>query len=199
MDAAADDEHRRDLDRQMRGVVTRLALTSNGITPAYSPVASKAGHGSKPPASGDPRPPHLHFAHVYAEQTDDVGGEQVLGQARRELEQLTRRVVPAGHSERGETPDERRERLLSKGAGIPLNEAAAALNCSPRELSRERKADGRDTYEGRPLPDQPTARQSRDDRAQRAREMRQRGLNLSQIAAILRVDRATVRADLRRA
>lgn len=185
---------RADQDHRMRQVLGKLEVTSCGTIYSYSPIGTQSGFSSGLPVSGDHDPPHVMFRRVYEVQRDGWGREQVIGQAQRALDALTKRTLPAGFTERPETIDERRARLLDKGRGLTVREAAFRLNCSERELLRLRRDEGLSPEDGSELDAAPTRAETRDGRAARARELKQRNPRMSnrQIAAAIGVSHVSV-------
>lgn len=184
---------RAELDRDLRQVLAELELVSAGTIYSYNPVGTKTGFSSSLPVSGDASPPHIHYRQIYNAQNDDWGRRQVIKQARDALDKLKRRTIPDGWTEKPEDTDDRTERLLRLGEGVPLHEAAMRLNCAPSELRQLRKDAKRDVYLGEKLPDQ-TARTDREDLATRARQLKQQNPRMSnrEIGRKLNVSHVTI-------
>lgn len=189
---------------QMRDVLAKLEAVSYGTTQGFEPIASKGGFGDRDGGTGHPpggslKPAHEMYANAWNEATTDEQRQAVFDEARSELDRTTRRTVPESFTEKPELPHERVARLLKLGEGIPLNEAAYRLRCSPSELRDVRNTAGRDAQTGRLLPERPSQRLKREERQARVRELADRGLSARQIGQIIQCHHTTVAADLRKA
>lgn len=200
---------RAQLDGAMRQVLAELAVTSNGRIAAYNPTG---GHASDPGdvTTGDANPPHLDYAVRYGEPfhtctsdcyhrdpaDDDHQRRQVLDQAREHLERLRGR----DHHPRpaGETSDDTIRRMLTETEGWTPDEVERSrFRMSARLVRRNRIAGGRDADTGHVVDDQ--ADEHDEDLADRAVELRSRGMSQRQIAFILGKDKRQITRYLEKA
>ena len=165
------------LDRRARQVFAELEISSNGRIYSYQPIGSKGGFSSSEPRTGDPDPPFIVYRRAYEVCVDDSGRLAVIEAAEAALKALRVRTVPEGFKVREEAPIERIERLLHRGEGIPLQEAAFRLNCAPSELLRLRKNAGRDGHLGRLIEAVP-----KGQRRQRALELLGQNVSVRDVA-----------------
>lgn len=189
---------RRELDHAMRRVLGRLAVTSNGTTTSWD----SGGGGdadSRPPSSGDALPPHVRFANAYGppfapatgrfrQADDDAARERVLGDARGELEAVSRRTAPVVV---GETLEQRNVRVLEDGTGWTVLDVANHFRIGHGEVIRLRLAAGREPANGTRT--KPVTEDVIELRT-RARSMRAARMSIGQIALLLGRSKSTIHA-----
>lgn len=198
----ADRHTRPALDAQMRTVLARLELVSHGTTAAISPTTGSQsatvrpgqGHPEGRPA-GCAGAEHVYWRARYQEQATDDGRRNTIRGAERELELLTGRYQRQRGA--GETPDETIARMLRETQGwTPEDVEHSTWRMSARLVRKHRLVAGHDAETG-----QPTTLTMADDAepAQRAREMRDRGMSIRQIAFALRQHKTQVERWVRKA
>lgn len=190
------------LDRQMREVLLQLAVCSHVPASGYQPRGRSGATDSRLLIGGDTG--NLTFARAYgrpfAQPTaghpgarDDHERQAVLDEARAELEHLRRGSADIELQE--ESLDELYDRIVHAGEGYTVKEVAFSLRVGERVVISARKARGRDTGLGKALTNQQSL--SRDDRREKARELRdKKGLSYRAIALILGVPKSTIADDL---
>lgn len=189
------------LDGEMRGVLARLELVSNGTVQTWDAAGGPStttrpgqGHPEGRPA-GCAGAEHLYWQARYSMQTTIEGRRDTIRDARRELQVLTGRYerrLPAG-----ETIDETISRMLHGTVGwTPREVEQSRWRMSARLVRRHRLAAGRDPETGSPLS---LACGDDTEPAARAREMKTRGMSVRQIALILGKDPRQIQRYLRQA
>jgi hypothetical protein len=181
------------LDRAMRSVLLQLELASNGVTASYN---SAGGGGEKtavlPAGTGGW---HLYWRDEYARQTDNTGRARTLQGAEDELKLITGRYQRQPTT--GETQDEQVARMLRETEGwTPEQVEQSSWRTSPRVLRRARISDDRDPNTGYRV----TLRLDEDAApADRAREMKSKGMSLRQIGLALGKDKQQIQRWLGKA
>ncbi len=182
------------MDPAMRTILAQLEMTSNGPTPKYEPIASKGAKGSRVP-QGDERPPHIRWRERYLAAQTCEDRDHVLRGARRELDSLRKRTVPADWREQPETEKELRDRMLVEGEGWHFRDVARTFRRDEGWVIRERSGDGRDYEFGRkkvvPI----------RDKAAEARRLKERnpGMSVRQIGVVTGLPPTSVHRALREA
>jgi DNA-directed RNA polymerase specialized sigma24 family protein len=179
--------------QRARQVLLELALVAAGPIGAYQPVASKGGSGHRAPTTGDPNPPHHVLLERIADASSAFAVERAVSDARKELAAL-RRLAPS-RAVKGETEAERFARIVRKGAGWSLHEAANGLGVSPGDVRKARLAAARSVHDGTRL----RGAESAGDSGTACRALRRQGLTQAQIALQLGVSQPTVSRLLRAA
>lgn len=196
--ATPDDRWGTSRDQQMRQILARLEVTSNGRIYSYQPVGSKGAFQGSAPTTGDSSPPHIRWAHAYNECVSDGERDRVIREANRELGELTCRPV---RLVKGESVADRDRRLLKEGAGWSAREVADRFRVNLRDVWRIRREGGRDKDYGGAIKgrEAESKRLQRVERQRRVRELKERypGMTARQIGMHVGVDHKTVQQDLR--
>jgi predicted DNA-binding protein (UPF0251 family) len=184
-----------DLDQQMRTVLMRLALVSNGSTATMD--ANRGGGSARYyedviPA-GAKHHAHEHFQDKYNAAATRAEREIVYEDARAVLEEITHArhpVIPF------ETPEEKRAWIVEHCEGLTQQQAANRVSVSVRTVYSARVAAGREPDFGRQTD---TVRyDSVAERKRYVRDLAQEGMSARSIAKVLSVSYNTVRRDLGR-
>jgi hypothetical protein len=171
------------LQREQRQVLLELELTSTARAHAFAPVVTRSTPTSTAP-SGDESPATYWRARFVAAH-DEHEASELVKRARDELRAIRRRSFPATAYD---TADELAERVVSDGESVDALSVAIALRCTPTFVRRARIIDGRDPEYGRVV-----------DAELSARSLRDAGLSLRQVSAVLGVPRSTLHERLARA
>lgn len=190
-------------DAQMRWLLAQLELIS-----AIPAVNYGASHGTdehpggrKPPGDSGYRVYAAWYGPPFHESTPDHPG---CRNDRERTECIEAAHIELEHLRRGkgvdrdsiETSEATRARMLTETEGWSLQDVAQShWRMSTTIVRRLRLADGRNADTGKPA--EPET-ESGDDLVSRAREMKQHGMSLRQIAMALNVDKQQVQRFLRR-
>jgi hypothetical protein len=191
-----------DLDKQMRSILAQLEMLSHGAITNYSPTGTGNGADTKPP-TGELRPPHEHWARRWTlavehdEETElreataiTSHRENVIDKAHADLDSYRKRMEGVVV---GETEEELETRIIRTGKGWSVNDVAQYCRCNPKFVRKVRRKAGVDEQNGTGIVMEMVAR---DERVERAKAMRERGMPLRAIAMHLGCDVATVHRDL---
>lgn len=187
------------LQTRMRDVLLQLALTSNGRTVSYDASATGTidwtlvddqGRGKL----GIDDAPHLTFAKLWDRAQDDQQRQAVLKDATDVLAKIRR---SSGDPSKEETLQDRDQRIVTNGEGLPAREVAVWARCGVRDVQRARRADGRDTELGHRTRDSHDLN-SEQRTAEITRLSIEHNMNARQIAHSLGVSYSTVLRSLGR-
>jgi len=140
---------------------------------AYAPLVSDSTYGPRPPG-GDHGP-----ADYWRQRFATAAPGQLPGLVRAalaELHDIRRRRFPATSA----PLDDLHDRIVDDGEGLPANEVALALRCTPTLVRRARLVDGRDPDHGRHV------------RADTPADMLDAGLSYRAVAAVTGIPRSTL-------
>jgi hypothetical protein len=150
-------------------------------------ASSRGGDGSSGRPPGDEHPAHL----VWRERWDRAFNKRkVLEDAQEALEGMLKQKVQAVVPE---TQGELEARVLREGEGWGVVEIAQHCRCTEKFARKSRLRGGVSLEDGKAIVQR---RVEREQRVQEAREMRDRGLTLRQIAMQLGCNAATIQRDL---
>lgn len=192
------------LDHQMRVVLAKLELVSNGTTISYNNSGGGRGENPDPRPRGGDAPAHLHWARQYGAPfvlptprhpgaSDDDERQRVIEAATEDHQQLTGHGLADKPRPAGETAEQRNQRICEEGEGWTIKEAAAKFRCGERDIRRARIDAGLDPTLGlSPIGLLPTYQ-----RRQRSAELRASGHSVAAIALLLKVSKETIKRDLR--
>jgi hypothetical protein len=193
------------LVQQIRSILANMELLAHGSTANWSPTGrSHGGSYGRPP--GDEHPPHEHWAKRWEKAVyDDLEEEyreatmitrhrkRVIEKAQADLDSYRKR---AEGRVVGESEESLEARVVREGTGWTIEEVAQHCRCTPTFVRRARRKAGIDEQHGKGIIVEMV---TRDERAEKARAMRARGLPLRAIAMHLGCDVATIHRDLARA
>lgn len=193
------------LDHQMRCVLAKLELVSHGSTVSYN-AAGGGGDGSSDPLSQNAgkAAAHLFWAQKYGlpfmrptpshpGADSDQARAEVIEQANDDLTTITGHGAATAERPRGESAEERDQRICIEGEGYTLKEAAIKFRCGERDVRKARASGGLDPVRGMaPIGALPIS-----ERRRRSAELRQNGYSVAAIALLLKVSKPTVKRDLR--
>lgn len=160
-----------------------LELTSTARAHAFAPVVTVSTPTSSAP-SGD-ESPAAYWRARFARAADEREASELVKQAREELRRIRRRSFPAIAYD---TADELGDLVVRDGEGVDALGVAIALRCTPTFVRRQRIVRGRDPEYGRVV-----------DVELSARSLRDAGLSIRQVSAVLGVPRSTLHERLARA
>lgn len=167
----------------MRAILLRLELLSHGSTQAWN---GSGGHSGEPDDRmvgliGSTRLlPHIVWRRLYDQAASDERRADVIDAAGSELADWTRRSAPAPGTAKSLT-----DLIVEDGEGHDPRSVGQRFGVDAAFVRRIRHGAGLDTETGRkPEPVVPTGNA---EKAERARELRARGLTLRQIALHLRI------------
>lgn len=191
-----------DLDQQIRSILANLELLAHGTITNYSPTGGGGVPDSKQP-SGELKPPHEHWRRrwLLAVECDEETEQReattittqrrdVIAKAQADLDSYRKR---AEGEIVGETEEELEARIVRIGKGWSVNDVAQHCRCNPKFVRKARKKAGVNEHDGKGVV---VDMVTRDERVDKARAMRARGLPLRAIAMHLGCDVATVHRDL---
>jgi hypothetical protein len=180
-----------ELRTQVRGLLVRLALTSE----ARAGTFVTGGTGSQPtsrPPTGEAHPLGEALAAELERAGDDVGRlAQLLRRAHDELEAIVRRPVA------GVTADSYADmsaEIVSRGEGFGVKEVSIGLRCTPTLIRRVRLAAGRHPETGRAL----AVEQANGQPVAFGVELVRGGYSVRAAAMIVGVPRSTLHSRARR-
>lgn len=186
------------LTEEMQAVLFEMKwLLPWGKVTSYSPTGGGGVPDSRPPAAvrvkGDPEP-HVFWAEKWDRAVSTYRKEKVLEAAREELETWRKRPKV---DVAGETLEELEARIIEKGRGWSIAEVtqSSEFNVTPTFVRRARSKAGVSVTTGK-LPASLMVKPPRDQRAEKAREMRREGMSMRQIGMLLECDPMTVHRDL---
>lgn len=179
-------------DREMRGLLGRLEMLSHGSTQAWNKSGGQSGEPDDrmvaTVAKRVEEAPHVFYRRVYEAASSDESRRSIFREAEGLLNEWTCRTAPL-IAESVPLAD----LVITDGAGHPAEYVAQHFNLDPAFVRRLRVRRERDPENGE-LPviiDRP-----RDERIVKAKEMRDRGLSLKQIAMHLGTNAMSVKRDL---
>lgn len=180
------------LGTSMRQVLAELEILPHGKTQNYAPSTGHDAEDAGVP-QGESFPPHLKWRAAYEMADNDHARGKVIDAAQAELDAW--RVQGLRPELQPETSAELEARVIKAGEGWSVKDTANSTKCSETLVRRIRVSHGLNQVDGLPLA-KPTVKPSPPERVAKAREMRDNGMRLKQIAAVLGCDKATISRDL---
>lgn len=183
-------------DTEMREILFRLELVSNGSTQAWNSSGGQSGEPDDKVVTqaavahllGE-MPAHLAYRVRYERASTEGGRARIVTEAREELKALTRRIAPMPTDTKTLA-----DVIIEESVGYEPRVVAQHYGVDPTYVRRTRMRAGRDPETGR-VP-RPVRQPDIEQRRRRAQELRERGLTVRQIAMHLRVSPRTIQTDL---